>query len=219
MILLGLTLLPFITGVYFYPQMPERMASHWNVRGEVDGYLPKFWGLFLIPFILLGLVLIFISIPRIDPLKENIEKFRKYYDIFIIIFFIFMFSIYSQVILWNLDIKISPNANIPIGLGLLFFYIGILCENSKQNWFIGIRTPWTLSSERVWEKTHKLGGKLFKMTGISALFGAFFQSYALFFILVPAISVSIYNIIYSYLEYQKEMKTRDVSGSSSQQNP
>ncbi|MBS7653169.1 MAG: SdpI family protein [Candidatus Bathyarchaeia archaeon] len=213
-ILLGLTLLPFITGVYFYPHMPERMASHWNIGGEVDGYLPKFWGLFLIPFILLGLVLIFISIPRIDPLKANIEKFRKYYDVFIIIFFIFMFSIYSQVILWNLDLKISPNATIPIGLGLLFFYIGILCENSKQNWFIGIRTPWTLSSERVWEKTHKLGGKLFKIAGISALFGAFFQSYALFFILAPAILVSICSMIYSYLEYQKEMKTRDVSGSS-----
>lgn len=151
--------------------------------------------------------LIFISIPRIDPLKANIEKFRKYYNVFIIIFFIFMFSIYSQVILWNLEIKISPNATIPIGLGLLFFYTGILCENSKQNWFIGIRTPWTLSSERVWEKTHKLGGKLFKIAGFSALFGAFFQSYALFFILVPAILVSIYSIIYSYLEYQKEMKT------------
>jgi uncharacterized membrane protein len=58
-----------------------------------------------------------------------------------------MFSIHLQVILWNAGTEISPNITLPIGIGLLFFYIGILCENAKRNWFIGIRTPWTLSSE------------------------------------------------------------------------
>jgi len=205
MILFGLMLLPFITGVYFYPQMPEKMASHWNVRGEVDGYMPKFWGLFLIPLVLFGISLLFIAIPRIDPLRANIEKFRKYYDGFTIIFFIFMFSIYTYVILWNLGVRISPNVIFPIGLGLLYFYIGILCENAKQNWFIGIRTPWTLSSERVWDKTHRIGGKLFKVAGIIAPIGIFFQSYLLFFILAPSISVAIYSTVYSYFEYRKEM--------------
>jgi len=116
-----------------------------------------------------------------------------------------MLSIHFQVILWNLGIRISPNVIAPIGIGILFFYIGILCENAKRNWFIGIRTPWTLSSERVWEKTHKIGGKLFKIAGVIAFFGVFFQSYALFFILVPVISVAAYTIIYSYFEYQKEV--------------
>ncbi|RLE41585.1 hypothetical protein DRJ19_05640 [Candidatus Woesearchaeota archaeon] len=203
---LGMILFSFVIGIYFYPQMPEKMASHWNAQGQVDGYMPKFWGLFLIPFILVGLALLFVAIPRIDPLKENIEKFRKYYDGFIILFFVFMLSVYSQVILWNLGVKITPNVILPIGLGILFFYCGILCENVKQNWFIGIRTPWTLSSERVWEKTHKIGGKLFKIAGVIAFFGVFFQSYALFFILVPVISVAAYTIIYSYFEYQKEVK-------------
>jgi len=205
-IILAIILLPFVAGIYFYPQMPEEMASRWNAQGQVVGYMPKFWGLFLLPFILAGLGLLFVTIPRIDPLKANIEKFRKYYDGFIILFFIFMLSIYAQVILWNLGIKISPNVILPIGLGLLFFYCGILCENVKMNWFIGIRTPWTLSSERVWEKTHKIGGKLFKIAGVIAFGGVFFQSYALFFILVPVISVAAYTIIYSYFEYQKEAK-------------
>ena len=147
--------------------MPEKMASHWNIKGEVDGYMSRFWGLFLMPFILFGLGLLFILILRIDPLKENIEKFKKYYDGFIILFFIFMLTIYFQVILWNLGIKIGPNVILPVGLGVLFFYVGILCENAKQNWFIGIRTPWTLSSEKVWDKTHKIVGKLFKIAGIS----------------------------------------------------
>lgn len=202
----GIILLSFILSIYFYPQMPEKMASHWNAQGEVDGYMSKFWVLFLMPVILVGLALLFVAIPRIDPLKANIEKFRKYYDGFIILFFVFMLSIHLQVILWNTGIKISPNVIFPVGIGILFFYIGILCEKAKRNWFIGIRTPWTLSSEKVWGKTHKIGGKLFKIAGVIALFGVIFQSHAIFFVLVPVILVAAYTVVYSYLEYQKETK-------------
>jgi len=208
-IILGIILLSFIVSIYSYPQMPEKVASHWNAQGQVNGYMPKFWGLFLAPFILVGLALLFAAIPRIDPLKENIQKFRKYYDGFIILFFIFMLSIHFQIILWNLGIRISPNVIIPISIGILFFYTGVLCENAKRNWFIGIRTPWTLSSERVWEKTHKVGGKLFKIAGVIAFIGVFFQNYALFFILIPAVLTAIYTIVYSYIQYQKEIKNSE----------
>ncbi|MEN4006646.1 MAG: SdpI family protein [Methanobacteriaceae archaeon] len=203
---LGIILLSFIVSIYFYPQMPEEIASHWDLEGQVVGYLPKFEGLFFMPFTLIGLALLFLAIPKIDPLKTNIEEFRKYYDGFIILFFIFMLSIHFHVILWNLGIKINPNMLLSIGFGLLFFYSGILCENAKRNWFIGIRTPWTLSSDRVWDKTHKIGGKLFKIAGVISFVGVLFPNYALFFIFIPIISVAAYTIIYSYAEYQKEMK-------------
>jgi uncharacterized membrane protein len=205
-IIFGIILLSFIISIYFYPQMPERIASHWNAQGQVDGYLSRFWGLFLMPFVLVGLALLFTTIPRIDPLKTNIEKFRKYYDGFIILFFIFMLSIHFQIIFWNLGIKISPNIIVPIGIGLLFFYTGVLCDNAKRNWSIGIRTPWTLSSERVWDKTHKIGGRLFKIAGVIAFIGIFFERYAIFFILVSVFLLAIYTFIYSYFEYQKEVK-------------
>jgi len=91
-------------------------------------------------------------------------------------------------------------------MAALFYYCGILVENAKRNWFIGIRTPWTLSNEKVWEKTHKLGGKLFKAAAIIILFGIVLKGYALLFILVPVIFVSFYLIVYSYVEYQKEVK-------------
>ena len=196
----------FIIGIYLYPKMPEQMASHWNAQGNVDDYMPKFWGVFLMPFVFAGLALLFIVIPRIDPLKKNIEKFRKYYDGFIILFLIFMLLVYFQTILWNLGIEISPNIVIPIGLGFLFFYIGILFENAKRNWFIGIRTPWTLSSEKVWNKTHRLGSKMFKISGIVVLFGFLFQKYATYFILITVLFVAFYLVVYSYVEYQKEKK-------------
>lgn len=186
--------------------MPEKIASHWNAHGQVDGHMSKFLGVFLIPLILVALFLLFAAIPRIDPLKANIEKFRKYYNGFIILFFVFMLSIYLQLILWNIGIKISPNVIFPIGIGFLLFYIGILCENSKMNWFIGIRTPWTLSNEKVWEKTNKIGGKLFKIAGLISIIGIFLQKYALFFILIPVTLATIYTVGYSYFEYQKETK-------------
>jgi uncharacterized membrane protein len=203
-IIFGIILLSFILSVYFYPQMPEQVASHWNAQGQVDGYMSKFWGLFFMPFVLVGLALLFLAIPRIDPLKANIEAFRKYYDGFVILFLVFMLAIHFQVILWNIGIQISPNVMMPIAVGLLFFYAGILCENAKRNWFVGIRTPWTLSSDRVWDKTHQIGGKLFKVAGVIAFLGVFFQNYAAFFILAPVLVVTVYTVVYSYVEYQRE---------------
>ena len=205
-IILGLILIAFVLGIYFYqfyPLMPEKMASHWNAKGEVNGYMSKFWGLFLIPVALSGLALLFAAIPMIDPLKANIEKFRKYYDEFIILFFIFMLSIYFHGILWNIGIEISPNTLLPVSLGILFFYVGNLLGHVKMNWFIGIRTPWTMSSEVVWDKTHKIGGKLFKIAGVITFAGVFFEDYVLFFMVVPVILVVSYMFVYSYVEYRK----------------
>jgi uncharacterized membrane protein len=206
MIILGLILLSFIIGIYFYPQMPEKMASHWNFQGEVDSYISKFWGLFLFPLILIGIALLFFAIPKIDPLKANIEKFRKYYDRFFILFGAFLLWIYLYTILWNLGIVFHISIALSPAFAILLYYLGILCENAKRNWFIGIRTPWTLSNEKVWEKTHKIGGKLFKITGLIALLGVFFPKYFLFFIFLPIILVATYTIFYSYFEYQKETK-------------
>ncbi|RLG56715.1 MAG: hypothetical protein DRN88_03875 [Candidatus Hydrothermarchaeota archaeon] len=203
---LGIILLSFIIGIYFYNQMPEKMAIHWNVRGEVDSYASKFLGLFLIPVILLMIFLLFIAIPRIDPLKQNIEEFRKYYNGFIILTIGFLFYTYILTILWNYGFRFSIAQLITPAFGILFYYCGILIENAKRNWFIGIRTPWTLSNEEVWNRTHRIGGRLFKLAGIISFAGIALQKYALFFVLVPVLLVSIYTVIYSYLEYQKVIK-------------
>jgi len=205
-IVLGVILLSLIVGIYFYPQMPEKIASHWNAQGQVDGYMSKFWGLFLMPLLSMMLFLLFIAIPKIDPLKHNIEKFREYYDGFVVLIIVYLFYVYLLTIFWNIGIRFNMVQPLAPAMGILFYYIGILIENAKRNWFIGIRTPWTLSSEKVWEKTHKIGGKLFKIAGIIAFIGVFFQRYVLFFILVPIILVAAYTIVYSYFEYQKETR-------------
>ena len=205
-ITLAIILSSFIVGVYFYSQMPDRMASHWNIKGEVDGYLPKFWGLFLIPIISLAMFLLFVLIPRIDPLKANIEKFRKYFDTFIVLIMLFLLYIYLLTIFWNLGARFNIGQLMTPALGLLFYYCGVLVENAKRNYFIGIRTPWTLNNENVWDKTHKIGGKLFKIAGVIALLGIFFPEYAFYLVIIPAVFAAIYSFAYSYFEYQKEIK-------------
>jgi len=205
-IVIGIILVSFIIGIHFYPQMPDRIASHWNARGEVDGYMPKFWGLFLMPFISAGLLLLFMLIPRIDPLKANIEQFRGYYDGFVVLMALFLFYLYVITICWNAGMRFNMIRLLAPALGVLFYYCGILIEKAKQNWFIGIRTPWTLSNEKVWKKTNKVGGKLFKIAGIISLFGMVFHQYAIFLIIVPVGLTAIYTVVYSYLEYRKETR-------------
>jgi len=206
-ILIGIILISFAVGVYFYPQMPEQIASHWNAAGQVDSYMSKFWGLFLMPIISAGLFVLFLLIPRIDPLKENIARFRKYFDTFIVLAFIFLFYLYLLTIAWNKGVRFDMIRVLAPAFGILFYYSGVLVENAKRNWFIGIRTPWTLSSDKVWEKTHKIGGQLFKASGVVALFGVVLPSYAIFLVLAPAIFAAFYSLVYSYFEYQKEIKS------------
>ena len=204
-IILGIIALSFILGIFLYPQMPDKMASHWNIDGQVDSYMSKFWGVFLMPIISVGLLFVFMLIPKIDPLKENIEKFRKYFDKFIILIILYLSYIHFLSIVWNLGARFDIGQFIMPAMGILFYYIGVLIQNSKRNWSIGIRTPWTLSSEKVWDKTHKIAGKLFKVAGIIAFLGIFFSRNAIFFVIVPVILIIVYTFIYSYFEYKKEI--------------
>jgi uncharacterized membrane protein len=201
----AIIIISFIIGIVLYPQMPDRMASHWGANGEVDGYMSKFWGLFLLPIILTIMTLLFVFLPKIDPLKKNVEKFRPYYEGFILVMVIFLAYIYALTIAWNLNYKFDMTLMIVPAMSILFYYCGVLLEHAKRNWFIGIKTPWTLSSDTVWKKTHKLGAKLFKVSSIILLSGIFIPDYA-FFLLLLVIIAALYPIIYSYQEYKKLKK-------------
>ncbi|HIH09509.1 MAG TPA: SdpI family protein [Candidatus Diapherotrites archaeon] len=205
---IAIVALSFALSAYFYPQVPDLIATHWNAQGAVDAYTPKVPGLLILPVLILLLAVLFDAVPRLDPLRENIEKFRSHYNWFIILILLFMLLLHAQVILWNIGIQVSPNATLPIGLGILFFYIGVLLGSAKRNWFIGIRTPWTMSSDVVWEKTHRVGSLLFKIAGAICLAGVFFEKLAIYFVIIPVLSVAAFTFAYSYLEYRKEMKKK-----------
>jgi uncharacterized membrane protein len=189
-----------------YPLLPPVFASHWNASGMADGTMTKFSGLILIPFIMIACVVLFALLPRIDPLRKNYEKFRNYYEGFILVFVLYLLAIQILMILWNLGYPLNTNITFPILFGILFVYLGFLIEHAEQNWFVGIRTPWTLSSVVVWKKTHERGGKLFKISGIVSFLGVIAGSYAIWFIIIPALTVAVYTVVYSYVVYQDGLK-------------
>jgi uncharacterized membrane protein len=190
------------------------MASHWNIRGEVDGYMPKFWALMIMPVISALLMLLFIALPRIDPLRENIKKFRKQFDTFILILIAFLFYIDLAMIFANLGYLVNMGYVIMPAIAVIIFYAGVLMQSSKRNWFIGVRTPWTLSSETVWDKTNRLGGILFKVYALILLVSAFLlerlDNYFIFILLGPIIAITVFLVVYSYAEYEKENKTKKI---------
>ena len=194
-----LIILSIIIGIIVYPSLPEKVISHWNSAGEANGFMPKFWGIFLLPIILIGMFLLFLLIPAIDPLKKNIKKFRGTFDIFVGLIMLFLFYIYILSLMANFGVMFNMSVMIVPALAVLFFYIGILLEKSERNWFIGIRTPWTLSSDRVWKKTHKLGAVLFKISAVICLLGLIFPEFIVWFILVSALLSAIILFVYSYL--------------------
>ncbi|PIP03316.1 MAG: hypothetical protein CO088_04185 [Candidatus Yonathbacteria bacterium CG_4_9_14_0_8_um_filter_46_47] len=203
-VVLFLILVSFGISVYFYPTLPEKMVSHWNAGGEPDGFSGKDFGAFMIPTIIAALFLLFQFLPKIDPLARNYAKFRKYYDGLVVVISAFLFYIHALMILWNLGVRFSINIVMILPMAALFFFIGILLDHVEQNWFVGIRTPWTLSDKDVWKKTNRIAARLFKIIGVLSLVGLFFGEWGIFFVIVPAICAVFYAIVYSYVIYRKK---------------
>jgi len=197
-----------LVGILLWNQLPEQMASHWDVNDQVNGYMPKFWGLFLMPLVTLGMLALFLVIPEIDPLKANIAQFREAFNLFIALIIGFMIYVHGLTLAWSLgyhNFKMSM-AMLPF-MGLLFIAIGFMLRKAKRNFFIGIRTPWTLSSDRVWDETHRLGATLFMVSGALAVVGGFFGGMVAFWMLfVPLIGSTLFLLVYSYVLYRRETK-------------
>ncbi len=197
-----------VAGLLLWNQLPDPMASHWNINDQVDGYMSRFWGVFMVPLITLGMFLLFLLIPSIDPLRANIAQFRGAFNLFIVFIVTFMVYLYGLTLAWNLgytDFRMS-GAMLP-AIGLLFIFLGFMMRQAKRNFFIGIRTPWTLSSDRVWDETHRLGAVLFMISGALAFVGGLFGGMTAFWMMfVPLIGSTLFLLVYSYVLYQRETR-------------
>lgn len=194
------------TSFLFYNELPVKMASHWNAQGIVDGYSSKLFNVLFFPVLQILLLLLLIFVPKLDPKKKNITKFQDTYYLFISVILVFFYIVQLQVFLWNIDIKIPIETSFPILFGILFIFVSYLVKSAKQNFTIGIRTPWTLASEKVWDKTHALGAKLFRVGGILTILSSLIPKYSFISIFAFILAPSIYLFIYSYLEFKKEIK-------------
>jgi len=210
--MLMIVLAMFAVGGALFSQMSAQMASHWNAAGEPDGTISRFWGVFLFPIISLGLLGLFLIIPRIDPLRANIQKFKGYYYGFIVVFLVYFLYVYILTLLWNLDLRFDMTRALMPAIGVLFIVIGLMVFKAKRNYFIGIRTPWTLSSDEVWDRTHKLGGRLFIAAGIiTAILAVFLSEIAIWVMLGLVLATALFTIVYSYVIFHKLEKEEKVT--------
>ena len=202
--IVGFVLLPFIYLTYLWNSLPEKVSIHWNYKGEIDDWGTKYSLIgvaFLLPVLTYVLMLL---IPKIDP-KKRIELMGgKYYQIkFVLVVFMSILSLFF--IHSSKSQTLSSPILVFVLIGLLFMALGNYFKVIKQNYFLGIKTPWTLESEEVWKLTHILAGKLWIIGGLlivifSLVIPENINFY--FFITITAI-ISIVPIVYSYLIFKK----------------
>lgn len=192
-----------IVGLILQPRFPEQMATHWGSNGRVDGYGSQFIGIWLLPLMVAGITLLLIGLPKIDPKQANIEKFRPFYNLFVLFFGIYMLYIHSLTLAWNLGYVFNFNAYIIPALGVFTILLGQLVSRARQNYFIGIRTPWTLQDERVWDETHRQGGLVFTVAGFIALAGILLPRLAIWLLMIPILGATFYTVALSYFLYRK----------------
>ncbi len=188
-----------------YPALPERLPMHWNIQGEVDGWVAKSWGsVFWMPLMCVAMHFLMLFLPLIDPRKERYAQFLRPYRQIRYGLVIYL-SLVSILVLVAAIIPAIPVHYIIAGtVSLLMIVIGNYLGKLRPNWFVGIRLPWTLENEEVWIRTHRLGGKLFVLVGIMGLIGLFFKpvvTFALFFgsLLVTLVIV----VVYAFQLYRK----------------
>src|SRR2546428_4037075 len=151
--------------VWAYPQLPPTMTTHWSLNGTPDGFSSRLWALAIVPIVLVAMTVLFNVLPRVDPRRENYAKFLSSYWLIANAVIVFLLVAHAMVIAAGLGLSVKIDRLMPLGVGLLFVFLGNYLTRVEPNWFIGIRTPWTLSSDTVWRKTHRTGGGLMVIGG------------------------------------------------------
>jgi uncharacterized membrane protein len=195
----------FALSLWAMPNLPEQIPAHWNAVGVVDRYAPRSTALWQMPLIILGTGLLLLFLPMIDPLRKNVDQFRPAFHWLILGTAAFLTYLHGLTLLAGLGLPINMSYWMIPAFAALMIGIGFLTERALPNWFIGIRTPWTLSSPTVWQKTHRLGGLTFKIAGLLCLLALLFPpEIGLMLALIPILAASIIPVIYSYLLFRAE---------------
>jgi uncharacterized membrane protein len=202
----------FVASAIVYPTLPAKFTTHWNLSGQPDKWSNRFWGAWMIPLFLLGMYAVVRILPAIDPRGSNYAKFGAAFETIISSIMLFTLGLHLIVLRAALGYPVQMQRMIPFGVGLLLIVIGNMLPRARPNWFVGIRTPWTLSSDRVWEKTHRFGGRVFVAGGILITIAALWwvsQAHAVLFAVMVVVAASV--VIYSYLEWKREQPARSAS--------
>jgi len=203
--LLLLIALMFGAALVVWPSAPSDIPVHWNASGQVDRYGGKFEGLLLLPLMALGLYLLMRYLPNIDPGRLNYARFGGAYTAIRAGVLLLMAGIYAMVIAWVLGSPVDMSRAVPLAVGALFVLFGSVLGQVQPNWFVGIRTPWTLSSTESWSRTHRLGGWLFVALGVLFAVTGAFKLGSFGYVAVGAATAGIaVLVVYSYFVWKHD---------------
>ena len=208
------TFLMVVISSYAWTQIPSgaQVCTHWNASGDCDAYGTKFMGLFLMPIITAGTILFVSLISRVEPRKINLAKSGAAFSGVIISTILFLLATHAVLMLNILGSEISISSWLSFLLGLMFIATGFFMSKLHSNFIFGIRTPWTLSSNLAWNKTHKLGGRLWIAQGLLFIAFSLFTSGEVwvYLLLASIIATSSILVVYSYLIWKKDPDRMDL---------
>jgi uncharacterized membrane protein len=200
-----LILATLLADVWVYPRLPDRVSPHLGVEGSVIVSMPKEATLVFIPVLLAIFLILYWVIPKIRPMKGNIEKFQEGYDTLWLTLAYFAAYIHMLLLASNLGVaRFDFTVGVLPAVAVLWYVMGTILIKAKNSYraFIGIRTPWTMKSDVVWDKTHAFGGNAFKVAALVLLFGLFSPSATIGFIIIPVALAALASVIYSYVVWR-----------------
>jgi len=199
----SLAMASVILGVAIFPMLPALVPTHWNAFGQVDAFGPSWVGAFLIPALMIFIALLFAGIPKIDVMKENFKHFKRPYWALCFVIELFFLILFELTLLPNFGFSFNFFQFLLFPAALLFISIGFLLPSFKRNFFVGIRTPWTLSSDEVWDKTHRFGGKAFFFAGTAIIASLPYPKAILIVTIAVTVSAVANSVLFSFLEFRK----------------
>jgi uncharacterized membrane protein len=205
--LIGIVLAPFVYLAFVWKSLPEKVPMHWNYKGEIDNWGGKYSLIVLLFFLTVFVYLIMLVIPKIDPKKRLSIMGGKLYQLkFVLVLF---FSGISFIIVYLSKNQSMTNPDlIFIPLGILFIALGNYFKVIQPNYFIGIKTPWTLESKEVWKLTHSFAGKLWIIGGLVIIISSLTISneYNKYIMIGATVLISVIPIAFSYFKFKELQK-------------
>lgn len=192
-------------GLWALERLPAEVVTHWGLSGEPDGWSSRGAAVLMLPALGVALAVMFLVLPRIDPRRESHELHGPTWWLLANATLVFLAAVHAAAIAFNLGWPVRMDMLVGIGVGALFVVIGNLMTRMRPNWFMGIRTPWTLSSEAVWRKTHRVGGYTFIAAGAAMALAGALRSSAVGIVAIVAVGVAaIVPVAYSYFAWREE---------------
>jgi uncharacterized membrane protein len=191
-----------------YPRLPERMPVHWTLSGEVDRFGTRIEGVWLVPAVMVAVWLATRLLPRIDPRQANYAKMQSTYDFVVAAILTVMLAMHVVVLAAGLGYVVPMRRFLPLLFGAFFVALGNVLPRTRPNWWFGVRTPWTLSSDRVWTRTHRVAGYAMTATGVVVLVAAALPGvWPLVLAIAVAVVAAFWMVLYSYVAWRQEKRS------------